>query len=158
MLKIEIFKTLMKEEEEETLYTLLRSLYTYIEPFYNYSREAEMFYYLLTYLKTSGKNKRKKLTLNDLKPYWTEYSTTLKRDLTDYDNIYFENLGPSAINQIQLIDFAFKDENADLKDYINPFKKIAEITKIMSDSMVINFKNLVEQESGIKILWETLKR
>jgi len=100
MLKIEIFKTLMKEEEEETLYTLLRSLYTYIEPFYNYSREAEMFYYLLTYLKTSGKNKRKKLTLNDLKPYWTEYSTTLKRDLTDYDNIYFENLGPSAINQI----------------------------------------------------------
>lgn len=77
-MKLELIKFYLTEDLE-TFLTMCRILFSYSESFYNYSKEAETFYFLFQYLNKSlevTKN-RKKYTIADIRDYFEEFKDSL---------------------------------------------------------------------------------
>lgn len=112
--------------------------------------------------------------MSDIKSYWSDLSDGIKKDLLHYDNIFFESIAATMINQINMITQGFKDvkdkeDYVNIKDFLTPLNKMLEIATIIciklyllrfinfylliqADSIVLSYQKLLLEEYQIPIV------
>lgn len=72
-IKLELIK-FYNTESEEIFLTMCRILFSYSETFYNFSKEAETFYFLFKYLDEKDLKEKPKIeTAEDIRDYYNEW-------------------------------------------------------------------------------------
>ncbi|CAD8099788.1 unnamed protein product [Paramecium sonneborni] len=152
-IKLELIKFFVTESEEIFL-TMCRILFSYSESFYNYSKEAETFYFLFKYLNEIKNKERPKIeSANDIKDYYSEWQKGLQDDLIAYDNIYFDSIGATVMNYLQHGTQAFENNETDFDSYASKMIKLYDMCQIISDSVVLTYRQLLLEDYGYTLLW-----
>ncbi|KAL4502433.1 hypothetical protein ABPG72_012020 [Tetrahymena utriculariae] len=160
-MKLELCKIYINYEQPRYFIRAFRILYSMTEQLFNFSKEAENFILIFSYILYKqpsqvgfpNQQSQKKYTLDNIKAYFYEWNESLKKLLYNYDNIYFESLSPTVINQLNILELAFDSKSKKIKDYQTPLLKIAGICSIMADSLILTHKNLLSDDYDFDILW-----